>query len=451
MEFEKQLNKDNIDIVLYHGSCIDGFGSAFIVRLYHKQKFGTEKADQIKYIPCYHQKTDNLKEEFLVQMKDKNILMCDFSYKYTQLIELIAVSKSFLILDHHKTAQSDLEKIQEHYKIFDMKKSGVGITWQYFFPDIPLPQFLAHIQDRDIWSYQIPKTHEFITYFHEQDFDFDSWESYLDEKNVQDAIDIGEKWIGYQNVMINKIIKKTSCLIQKINGQSSIVLYCNSPELKSDLGNRVFKMFSFGDFSCIWDYDLLSDRTSYSLRSTDDRYDVSKIATDFGGGGHRNASGLSLTGMNGKLPYEVIPDNGLISLLMRKYNGKFMFSGEEKTYTLFKVKEIKSEWLEEDYLSLIKRKCNDSIFIVFEKPSGTIDFDPVTEKVTPLKEYAIYYNEKSTTDPIKQLQYIACGSKDHAITFKSAEDFSTLFHVTSQEKSTETPVDMEIDNDLAEI
>src|SRR5436190_5043526 len=113
MQFDtvKQFDRDNIDVVLYHGSCHDGYGSAFVVWLYYKRKFGLDRANSIRYLPCYYQKEAELSPEFLEKMAGKNILMCDFSYKYNQLLQLIAIAGSFMILDHHKTAEADLKEI----------------------------------------------------------------------------------------------------------------------------------------------------------------------------------------------------------------------------------------------------------------------------------------------------------------------------------------------------
>jgi uncharacterized protein len=425
---DKNLDKNAVDIVLYHGSCFDGFGSAFVVWLYYKSNYNIEHANSIKYIPCYYLKESaNLTTEFLDQMKGKNILMCDFSYKYNHLVQLVSVAKTFMILDHHKTAEEDLKKIPEHLKIFDMKRSGTGITWDLFFTDVGMPKFLAYIQDRDIWSKKYEETTEFVTFFYEQEFNFESWETYLKESMVEKAIETGKKWLEYQNLLLNRIIKKTSYVIQEINGQYSIVLYLNSSEFKSDVGNKVFNNLPIGDFSCVWDYNLYMNQTVYSLRSTNDRFDVSVIASNFGGGGHRNASGCIFTGIVERLPYKMIEDPGILALLLHGTKGKFTMAKEENSYALFKVKEICSAWLNKEYFDLIKRKYCDCMFIVFEKQADMVDIDRKTGCIIPLKEYNLFFNEKAAGDPEKILLYMACGSKDHALTFNTTKDFAQLF------------------------
>jgi len=40
----------------------------------------------------------------------------------------------------------------------------------FFYPNITIPKFLAHIQDRDIFTHTIAQTREFVAYFYEQEF-----------------------------------------------------------------------------------------------------------------------------------------------------------------------------------------------------------------------------------------------------------------------------------------
>lgn len=424
----KILDKNEVDVVLYHGSCYDGFGSAFVVWNYYKQMFNLDRATQIKYIPCYYQKENQpFPNDFLQEITGKNVLMCDFSYKYNQLLQLIGASKSFMILDHHKTAEADLKQIPENLKIFDMKRSGSGITWDFFYPGLQIPKFLAHIQDRDLWSFIVQGTQPFVIYFYEQEHDFELWETYLDEQKVSQAIEIGNQWIDYQKLIIDQIVKKTTYIIQEVNGQYAIVLYCNSSILKSDVGNKMFDKFPLGDFSCVWDYDLRNNQTLYSLRSTDERMDVSAISTKIGGGGHRNASGVGFPGLVDSLPFVRKEDFGIISLLSRATKGTVNMLGTEQKYTLFNVNEIREEWLSQDYFDLIKRKCNDSAIIVFEKQSELVNFDEKTGEIIPLRDYNIFLNEKEYKNPLNQLQSLVFGLGEYALSFSSANDFSKVF------------------------
>ena len=71
------------------------------------------------------------------------------------------------------------------------------------------------------------------------------------------------------------------------------------------------------NFSAV--YSVNGSRTSFSLRSMDDRTDVSTIATKYGGGGHRNASGIIV--MNSiELPFKLVDNDKLFELLDNIYS-----------------------------------------------------------------------------------------------------------------------------------
>jgi uncharacterized protein len=437
----KVLNRDKIHIVMYHGSCQDGFGSAFIVWLYYKLIFGLERANEIEYIPCYYLKEgETLSEEYLERFRGKNVIMCDFSYKAPEMFKLINVVNQFMILDHHKTAQKELELISDELKIFDMKRSGVGITWPYFNDEKPIPKFLAHIQDRDLWTYSLENTHGFVAYFYEQEQNFELWETYLDDKVVSKAITTGIAWDEYKNNLIKSLVDKASYVIQKFGNKLIIVLYVNSPLFKSDVGNKLFNKLSFGDFSVIWDYDLYRDTTSCSLRSTDDRTDVSVIAKHFGGGGHRNASGLSFTGLVGCLPLDKADDQSLLDILNKgKIDVVDVSSPDTKldpqTYTLYQVYGIKENWLKGEYLDLIKRKNPKSNYIVFQRPSDKVSYDSVNQCVIPMNEYVVIFNEEAVTDKEQQLQLKVSGCSEYHLTFTSEKDFASAIKLLFNQKT----------------
>lgn len=137
------LKPDEIDVVLYHGDCVDGFASAFSCWLYNKKK--GNKAKKITYIACQYQKQPPM-------LNNKNVLICDFSYKYNVLKNIMRDVNKIAILDHHQSAEKDLQQIPKENKIFDMKHSGAYITWAYFFGEDNVPLMIKYIEDNDIWK-----------------------------------------------------------------------------------------------------------------------------------------------------------------------------------------------------------------------------------------------------------------------------------------------------------
>jgi oligoribonuclease NrnB/cAMP/cGMP phosphodiesterase (DHH superfamily) len=380
----KMLDKTNIDCVLYHDNCADGFGSAFCVWLKYCKEYGnpikieSDNTDELIYkfdnnskivsfIGCKHNKdTDVLSTWLSEKITDKNVLMCDFSYKFEILSEIIDKSKSFMILDHHESAQKDLQDIPNELKIFDMKRSGVGITWEYLFNDEEMPKFLQYIQDRDIWAYKLPETKAFAAYLFEQKFSFELFESYLVDDNLSLAVQIGQQWLEYKDILVNSTAKRAYQYIQKIHDKLMIVSYTENDLFVSDVGNKIFTYFPLSDFSAVYNHNAFDYCTKFSLRSTDDRENVSVIAKEYDGGGHRNASGCTIPSkIVISLPYKIY-DNKILQIFKYAEYGPLVNDDSDlHRYILFKVKTFNDDWLKNDYVHLMKRKFPNSKYFVF--------------------------------------------------------------------------------------
>lgn len=385
----KFFDKDLIDIVVYHHPCIDGFGGVFCIWYYFKTKFGMERANLIKFKPASHSKiSDDPPDKFYDKFRGKNVLMVDFTYKLKILQKIVSVCNSLMILDHHKSAEEDLETIDSNLKIFDMKKSGAVLAWEYFFPNEVVPKFIQYIQDRDLWNNTFPDLNEFIIFFNEIRFDFDLWQTYLDDKVFEQAIEKGRKWLDYKNILVNKSAKRASRVIQVINGIYVVVAYYNSSEFRSEIGSKIFDFYPLADFSCVWSFDLHKNSTNFSLRSTDDRFDAKNVAVENGGGGHRNAAGVTLKSLHGSLPYQIVHSK-YIDLIENVIVNNINENGIGTTYILFDCTILgKKFWRhpEKLFLELVKRKNVDSEMMVFQiekKACGTY----------AVKTYHIIYND----------------------------------------------------------
>jgi hypothetical protein len=63
--------------------------------------------------------------------------------------------------------------------------------------------------------------------------------------------------------------------------------------LGSFVGARLLQLYPDAPFTGYWLTDADTGLIQVGLRSTDDRLDVARVAERFGGGGHRNSSGLA--------------------------------------------------------------------------------------------------------------------------------------------------------------
>lgn len=280
------LKPDEIDTVLYHGDCVDGYASAFACWLYNKKK--GKKAKKITYIPCQYQKKPPM-------LHNKNVLMCDFSYKYNVLKDIMKKVNKIIILDHHHTAEKDLKQIPKENKIFDMNHSGAYITWAYFFGEKDVPLMIKYIQDNDLLKKSLPHTRHFTSYIFNIPKQFDQYEKLLDDNFVKNTvIPIGDGMMKQNDNYINDGIKKIAVNFVLLDNNLYFIGNVNTSILKSEIGNSFLISNPDANFCTSYSKNEYTGETYISLRSNNNGTDVSEIASKFGGGGHRNAAGLTV-------------------------------------------------------------------------------------------------------------------------------------------------------------
>jgi oligoribonuclease NrnB/cAMP/cGMP phosphodiesterase (DHH superfamily) len=297
------MDKNKTNYVIYHGNCCDGFASAYSIWKYFKLNNENHLKNIIFYPAKYNTCPPNV--------HNKNVVICDFSYNEKLLLNMIEQADSLVILDHHKSAENELKNIpsftEKINKIFRMDQSGAVITWNYFFPNTPVPKFIKYIEDRDIWKKEMKYSDEFNMGFHTIPMKFEEYDKYIDEKNINILIEKGKILLEYNNSLIKQICKHAIVKSSLIDKKVYKIAYVQSNILKSDIGNYlVKKVFPGCDFSVVYNYDDLYKYTKFSLRSTNDKTDVSIIAKLFNGGGHRNASGITINGNLCYLPSKII-------------------------------------------------------------------------------------------------------------------------------------------------
>ena len=113
-------NLDEIDTVLYHNNCQDGFGSAWIVWRHLKGD-----ATYMGVVP------DNLPP--YTQFKNKYVVIMDISLPKKYLDDVKSVARNILVIDHHNTYADELEGHPN--VVFDNDHSSIYITWRVFNPD----------------------------------------------------------------------------------------------------------------------------------------------------------------------------------------------------------------------------------------------------------------------------------------------------------------------------
>lgn len=293
--------------VIYHGNCADGFGSAWAIN----KCFGN--LEEIEFFPGVYQKEPP-------SVKGKVVVMVDFAYKPEVVERMLNEARAILILDHHKSAieafeeydfrgrkidmsnwskQVDFSRFKENllidqcenagprvYTYFDLHRSGAMITWDFFNPDIPAPNLIRHIQDRDLWRFDLPKTREIQACVFSHPYDFTVWD-FLSEMDTNILAREGE---AIERKHFKDIDELLGVCQREMEIAGFVVPVASLPyTLTSDAGHKMAQGKPFA--ACYWD---TRGTRIFSLRSTDDGMDVSEIAARYGGGGHKNAAGFSV-------------------------------------------------------------------------------------------------------------------------------------------------------------
>jgi oligoribonuclease NrnB/cAMP/cGMP phosphodiesterase (DHH superfamily) len=262
---------------IYHSPCPDGFSAAWAVW----KKYG----DQVRYYPAVHGDPPP-------DMTNEHVLFVDFSYKADVLKVMAAQAASVTVLDHHRTAEAGLSPLLADGTIdglFDMTRSGAVITWNYLHPYAPVPKFLLHIQDRDLWEWKLSHSREILASVEGYDYSFDNWsmlaEAVDDQKRCDRMIEEGKAVVRTHEKQLREMLKNTT----RTMGIGGIeVPVANLPYMMASDGAGTLAQDA--PFAASY-YDRSTKRV-FSLRSRKDGADVSAIAQQYGGGGHYHAAGF---------------------------------------------------------------------------------------------------------------------------------------------------------------
>ena len=270
-------------LCIYHGNCADGFGAAWVVWKYFKGNVDLHAG-------VYREEPPDV--------TDRDVIIVDFSYPVKELVEIAEDAKSVMWLDHHKSAidaffdfvdmKTKLKEppVSPNFKyVLDNSRSGAMLAWDQFFPGKEAPQLLKHVQDRDLWKFELKGTEEIQAALFSYPYDLKMWDTFMVADMSSTLESEGSAITRKHHKDIAELLKVTGRRM-KIAGHD--VPVANLPyTMSSDAGHIMAKGEKFA--ACY--YDTPGGRC-FSLRSSPDGYDVSEIARQFSGGGHKHAAGF---------------------------------------------------------------------------------------------------------------------------------------------------------------
>jgi uncharacterized protein len=293
-------------LCIYHANCADGFGAAWVVWKYFK--------GEVDFVAAQYG------DETLPDVEGRDAVVVDFSFKFPVLLDLGRQARSLLVLDHHETAEKDLanfgydmgrwpeqswarwqevkqrlveEALSPCATLFDMNRSGAMITWDFFFPGAEPPRLLLHIQDRDLWRYELDGTAEIQAALTSHPYEFELWNQFMCREDGTDVLRAeGTGICRWRDQKIDGLVAD-HVMRRKIAGHDVPCINANG-FIASELGNKLCQNELF---SASW-FELPNGDLVFSLRSSkNDGLNVADIAASYGGGGHKHAAGFRVASM----------------------------------------------------------------------------------------------------------------------------------------------------------
>lgn len=233
-----------------------------------------------------------------------HVYVLDFSFKRKLCDAIYAKVEKLVILDHHKSAEKELSDAP--YAIFDMTKSGVLLTYEYFFGNlmggkdsngdgfdmVPIPVRLLDVYD--LWQKNNPKVNwDFAVGFHlyVKDYfgDYTFWRELMAMDDLVPALwGIIKQKVVWFNDSILELKASAGYSKEHFEGKNFIVYPCSE---NISLIADAFRKEKELDLDFTASYFIKNGDVIVSLRGTD-RTDVLGIAEKNGGGGHAKAAGF---------------------------------------------------------------------------------------------------------------------------------------------------------------
>ena len=278
-------------ICVYHKDCNDGFVSAYLV---------WEQAPTATFYPAQYNKTPIPKAT-----KDDTVLIVDFSFGPEDMKALCEKAYRVIVLDHHASAIKKIDhlKINNLNMVLDVRKSGALLTWEYLYPDRKTnpPPMVTFTSDYDLWEFKHDKTKAFVRFLFFLGFDFLLYQRYgikAEKEAIDEAIDVGTLLLKDDSIKIDHHLKNSWELL--IGEHSFPIGVVNVPRyLTSEVCNELAKDYWF----VIGYNDTADGRVLRFNAEKDNDMDVSKLAEDFGGGGHKKSAGAVI---NKDIPWEQV-------------------------------------------------------------------------------------------------------------------------------------------------
>lgn len=272
----------------------------------------------------------------LINFENKDVIMADVTMNPKQMLELIELSKSFILVDHHVSFRDDfLEQCAVNGKKTEERRIN-GLITEYSIKGIDKFQFY--------YSQVLSAAEIMFSIYHNDGNEdlkskvqllgqYDTWRNNQEKMILNDDLDWDNYVLAFQYGL--RIIDSPANLLYELQTSSNIsivergrallnyqdkqnesltknfsfpteIIYASEDELKT---YRVLALnsgpFNSNTFKSLWNpelYDIMMPfmykgsigKWTVSLYTDKADIDVSKIAKQYGGGGHKQAAGFQI-------------------------------------------------------------------------------------------------------------------------------------------------------------
>lgn len=288
-------------IGIYHSADLDGWMCRYILEKELSNTVGYNYENDLE---------KRLNLDFTSKPNQKyHLVFADITPSIQYLTKILSKLKSndikISIYDHHEKALADIQKFKEENNLNNIMISeviGSGCctlynTWPYAVQLNNLKlELLGIISNYDTWKWkelEVSKQYRILPIIESLKLisDYDDFKYLVDNisiNNLSKLIEQGDIILKYQKASIYKKLSK--CFIKKINGFRVIIDNEYPSAMTEECLTEIYQSENIVYIS--YNFDYVKNKILFSIRSYDS--DVAlKIATEFGGGGHKRAAGFT--------------------------------------------------------------------------------------------------------------------------------------------------------------
>ncbi|MDD4888356.1 MAG: DHHA1 domain-containing protein [Phycisphaerae bacterium] len=235
--------------------------------------------------------------------KGQAVVVLDLGQSFAEVTRLGAEAAAVLVIDHHASCALDYagprpENVQV---VYDPTHAACVLAWSFLRPAEPLPELLAYVEDRDLWKFELPDSHEINAALASYDFALDTAEHLLG--SLESLRSEGRAiWRAYQRQIGLLALQAWAGVFQTETPASDglcgtpdadpeaydVIVACASHFQASDLAHRMLDQNPGAEFAVV--AVIHADEVTFELRSRRNEFDVGALAKRHGGGGHATAA-----------------------------------------------------------------------------------------------------------------------------------------------------------------